>query len=297
MKVVLHVGATKTGSSALQTFLNTNRDVLARDGIWYPKAGIGGTAHHVLAAALHPNAHNLHADSLPPPEARPAWFRDTMAGIEAEARARKASCILLSSEYLWGQFRPEFYQAWAEALAFADVVVYAVVRSPEDWVPSSYIQAVKGGASYSLAEWFDEAQRIGTRGTDFATVLRGWAVMSPDVSLQTRDYSMLNGGHRLFADILEVAGLRTFDAARYAFPARPINPSPSPEALRMMLAINRSNLAPEFQSKLRTLILTFMGKKKPGALWDNVDPDALSQIETYYADVRRTLEQDFHMRL
>lgn len=57
MKVLLHIGQSKTGTSAIQAFLTLNRDRLARAGIIYPSVRVGGTnvdlgAHNAIADAI-----------------------------------------------------------------------------------------------------------------------------------------------------------------------------------------------------------------------------------------------------
>src|ERR1700744_5933867 len=52
MRYVLHIGTNKTGTSTLQHYLGTNRDMLKSQGIWYPTIGKFRYAHHDLADAI-----------------------------------------------------------------------------------------------------------------------------------------------------------------------------------------------------------------------------------------------------
>src|ERR1700744_1648279 len=52
MRYVLHIGTNKTGTSTLQAYLGTHRDVLQSQGIWYPTIGKFRYAHHDLADAI-----------------------------------------------------------------------------------------------------------------------------------------------------------------------------------------------------------------------------------------------------
>ncbi|HJK96224.1 MAG TPA: hypothetical protein RMF84_03335, partial [Polyangiaceae bacterium LLY-WYZ-14_1] len=91
MRLVLHIGSTKTGSSALQTTLYRRREeVLAAARALYPAHGVVPTAgaHHLLAAALHPNAWRMHADMIG--EDRAAFFANTAAAIRAQVEATGA---------------------------------------------------------------------------------------------------------------------------------------------------------------------------------------------------------------
>lgn len=53
MEVVLHIGTNKTGTSAIQSFLHHNPQLLSEHDILYPRTGRGSdTGHHTLAETL-----------------------------------------------------------------------------------------------------------------------------------------------------------------------------------------------------------------------------------------------------
>jgi len=64
MKITVHIGSTKTGSSALQMHLAQAREGLREFGVLYPEFGTKSNAHHVLFAAAHPGAWGMHKDVL-----------------------------------------------------------------------------------------------------------------------------------------------------------------------------------------------------------------------------------------
>src|ERR1041385_6005831 len=58
MKLYLHIGTEKTGTTAIQTFFRENRDALIERGVLYPQAG--GPQNHtgLAAAAMKPETIN-----------------------------------------------------------------------------------------------------------------------------------------------------------------------------------------------------------------------------------------------
>ena len=64
MKITVHIGSTKTGSSALQMHLYSARSALEDVGVCYPDMGVKSNAHHVLFASAHPGAWGMHRDVL-----------------------------------------------------------------------------------------------------------------------------------------------------------------------------------------------------------------------------------------
>ena len=95
VKIVLHIGRHKTGSTAIQNFLFENRQVLLnRFGVLYPETGLIMGAHHLAAWSLQ--------EPLTSPWALSIGFHEQaeelFPGIFQEAKTAGASTLLLSSE-------------------------------------------------------------------------------------------------------------------------------------------------------------------------------------------------------
>ncbi|MEN6306515.1 MAG: hypothetical protein ABFD91_02065, partial [Anaerohalosphaeraceae bacterium] len=91
-KLYLHIGAGKTGTSALQQFFFQNRHILQSHHITYPEIGIHNFAHHCLATSCYepkerqffmPNADTQSVDD----------YLEQVIALPGD--------VLLSSEYLW----------------------------------------------------------------------------------------------------------------------------------------------------------------------------------------------------
>ena len=57
MKILLHIGQPKTGTSAIQTFLSANRKALRIAGVLYPSVPVKGLVFHL-------RNHNTVANAL-----------------------------------------------------------------------------------------------------------------------------------------------------------------------------------------------------------------------------------------
>lgn len=139
-QLILHVGTTKTGSSALQSALALSIDVLAAQGIHYPD-------HQRLEAARlgHITAGNVTADTF----------------VETARSARDAGFdrVLMSSEDLFRHLG-QTPEVLAEVAGFYDeVTCIAYLRDPIDWILSDYGQLIKrGGATLTLDEYLEVAR-------------------------------------------------------------------------------------------------------------------------------------------
>ena len=255
VRVVLHIGSTKTGSSALQAALHERRADLASIGAHYSASGVAAGAHHVLAASIHPGAWRMHADALP--EDRDAYFASTVATIKEEAAALGAHSILLSSEYFWGSFPAQLYKRFAEAFRPATFEVVAFVRRPDEWVASSYLQAVKSGEHRPFNEWFEHVMGRWTSGLQYFRVINRWNYFLGAEKVHVLRYADTKANvYKAFCDALELQPDTTA-------PIRSVNPSPSAESVGLLLAINRSEMDDAEKAAQRRRIMLSQGAGAP----------------------------------
>lgn len=131
-QLYLHIGMGKTGTTALQEFLWTNKKLLASNGICYPSIGVKSGAHHLLSPHV------------------PAFLKDVWEFISVDTWAPKLTKvphdkILLSSELM----------AWADediAVRFCEsvrewfeprIVIY--LRRQDHLIMAGYNQQIKAG--------------------------------------------------------------------------------------------------------------------------------------------------------
>jgi hypothetical protein len=89
MRIILHIGVYKTGTTAVQSFLARNRSALTERGILYPESFTRFDAHHPLPWAL--GVGHLDKD----PSVRPD---EVVRAILQEAESAGADTVILSSE-------------------------------------------------------------------------------------------------------------------------------------------------------------------------------------------------------
>lgn len=152
LRVSLHIGSTKTGSSALQHILYANRAALEEAGVLYPDIGIVSNAHHALLGSIHPGAWALHKDRYDIEKFD--YFRRGVGQAIEQALAKDCKHLVLSSEYFWGHFGPNVYATVREALSGCSVRVFCCLRDVRHWRESSYPQALKNGEMRDYKVWY-----------------------------------------------------------------------------------------------------------------------------------------------
>ncbi len=152
MRILLHIGQSKTGTSAIQAYLTLNRDHLLQAGVLFPSVKIGGLSidlesHNAVASALvglNPYPH-LTADQ---------YFDQFFH----QARRSGADRMILSAEHFFGG-DPRIYnmpdestyyaryrakvEALAKYLKGHEVSVLTYLRPQVDWLASTISHTIR----------------------------------------------------------------------------------------------------------------------------------------------------------
>jgi SAM-dependent methyltransferase len=233
VKILLHIGWHKTGSTAIQQFLHANRAaILERTGTLYPRAGIHTVAHHLAAWSLH--------EPLDNPWAREIGFNGTpeqvFGEIFEEARQAGARAIILSSEVFCSISRYRISRL-AEMLAGHEVRVVAYLRRQDEYVESAYKQAVRG--HMRLAKPFGHFADLQLeRGRlDYEAHFGEWERQFPGVAVTLRPYDRERFPERnIVLDFMRLAGIPA--AGDWVQSTSDINPSLSAQSARALAWIN-----------------------------------------------------------
>lgn len=152
MKVLLHIGQSKTGTSAIQAFLTLNRLSLQEAGVLYPAVKVGGM--HIDLGA-----HNAVADSLVGMSRFPHLNADQyFSQFFKEAQRIDAKLLILSAEHffggeprIWAVASDEEYfrlyrqklERLATYLKGHDVSLLVYLRPQLDWLASAACHTVR----------------------------------------------------------------------------------------------------------------------------------------------------------
>lgn len=190
--VVLHIGAPKCGSSAIQRFCVSRREALLQHGYYYPEHSLdvnGVSGGHTQVAGALVNGKREQA-------------RTTFRRFLEEARAHDA-CLLLSAEALYGQ-----HAALAEFCDGLAVRVVGFLRNPVEYLLANHNQGIKRHMS---------TQRLGEAVSEFlhrptghlvGAPLLQWADAFGDESCTFKPYrSPSSGGAMVEREFLSALGL------------------------------------------------------------------------------------------
>ena len=169
-RVVIHVGASKTGSSFVQHLLDQNRPALLRQGIWAPEFGI-------YRQPGRPHKIGGHSQFFKSARQNNSDMRNALeSGLEQ--LGPDIHTVVISSE---GCFLSEGTDALADYLADHNPELLLYLRRQDDWANSQYAEFAAGGAltrtALSAEEWL---ARPWTRNRlDYERFLRRWMEKLP----------------------------------------------------------------------------------------------------------------------
>ncbi len=193
MKLYLHVGMTKSGSTSIQNAFSEHREaILEKYGIAYPEAGTSFQNHHELYTLL----------CGPEPEPVLKYLENACE----TARRMGARAVLLSSEdiFLLPNL-PEKMQYLTDALrALKDVEtrIVFVVRHPRTWMRSHIAQLLSNGA-FALDEYSD---RYAELPQNLVQCIRAYRALDPGTPFLSYGGATANGTLiRDFFALLDVA--------------------------------------------------------------------------------------------
>ncbi|MEA2017641.1 MAG: hypothetical protein U9N59_04265 [Campylobacterota bacterium] len=179
MKLTLHIGHGKTGTSAIQSLLALNTDLLEEYDICYPKNETFASAKKGYVTSGNLNGPGKYNKS-----------------IYEKTKDKVKNHYLFSNESIMSQILADFATLKQLEKDF-DLELILYCRNPLDHAFSSYGQGVKrGGYTMSISDWID-SYNTPQRVVDMIKLCN-----ESSVSLQLINYSKIDSIEKSFCDVL-----------------------------------------------------------------------------------------------
>ncbi len=291
-RIILHLGAPKTGSTSLQYYLSENREVLESAGVVYPERMIQGGQVDPLHTHLVQMRTRRNPDDA---------FDAARVRLAALFEARGAHSLLLSNESLLGEpyhdDKPGFFphhEKWIGELVRLfdgyEVQVIYFIRNFTTFLPSYYVQYVRRGGTKTLREFCDHVTGGNLSWCPLIDSLRA-AFGSSNVrvfehtALREHPAETVRGVFGRY-----VSGLPDFCASSYNQ-----NPSVGNNILAVYRLLNRifaalvpsareRHLRPKMRQYLFGPLALMSGNRRPG-----LEADLASKLREIYARDRKAL--------
>ena len=167
MKLLIHVGTEKTGSSYLQKLCGRNREFLQENGIWFPSAG--KYEKMLQQHTISPG----NADELDGYIRDLKWAKVSswlLARVD-EAQERGCKGLLLSNELLFAALSSagavnQFASAAAKA-GINESSSLLMIRDPIDQALSLYKHRAKSGTTREIQTWLERGYFLPNQLSEF----------------------------------------------------------------------------------------------------------------------------------
>lgn len=230
-KLYLHIGANKTGSSAVQEFLSKNRLALEAQGYCYPKLGEIHHAHYGISSAFGcgPNGPGVEPVAL-----------DVLSKKLLEECGNN-NCIISSEYFITLKNASTVLDELSKSF---DLEIIAYFRRHDLWYESLYNQAVKtvinppwgkGIEAYLNYQW-----KKGSQTFDYLSIINIWKEHE-GIKLNVRPYekeSFKNGD--IVDDFMSVVDINISEGFQRS--STTINSSIPLELLDFIDSVNRSDV-------------------------------------------------------
>ena len=256
LRLFLHIGMNKTGSTAIQHALAANASRLKRHGLLYPETGrIRADAHYLLSQVLG-FSHRLSKAAR-----EPGIETALEPRIREEAERTRCAQVVMSSEafVIPGDIArvKAFFADW-------DCRIVLYLRRHDHWWASSYSQGV---ASVEAPPWesgFENYIAVQRRRPDkgnYRLLIESWAQHFGEENLIVRPYEREQNRPNIAADFLQAIGHAALAAELGGdLPAR--NESLGERELLMIDTIQRAGLDKALRKQLVTGIRQRKGQQK-----------------------------------
>jgi len=168
MKLYLHIGIEKTGTSSIQSFLHENRKLLLEKyKILYPVTGLWvDKSHHDLAfSAINSK---LHTDN-------PKNFDSLFMELTDEIEQSNCESVLISSEIFRGLHETIYFDIFIRKLQtyFSEIELLVFLRDQPYWLLSMYNQYVKD-LSIGYCDKFENFYELMKDKMDYLNMIDRW---------------------------------------------------------------------------------------------------------------------------
>lgn len=286
----IHIGAPKTGTTAIQHHLLANREILARKfGVLYPRGGLLGAGHHIIGAAVFPErSYRLKGVS------REEALQRSIDDVRMEIEESEPNTVILSTEYLWGELSSDNILKLLNPFRNCRIRIIAYLRRQDLLAQSLYVQAVKGGLSEPFPVWLERVTGGGKAGFDFHKVLSAWTTAGIPAEVVVRIYEKSQLKTDICSDFLATVSQQEISLP----PARSqvVNPGPDRATVELLRLVSGKLKDPKLGAIVRKKILSNSASRALFAPLSYLSSNEAASFMSRFADVNARVARDFLKR-
>lgn len=286
MKLILHIGTHKAGSSAIQHFLSHNRERLREGGFCYPELGNGQAGHHDVAWVIRSSA----GGKIPK-----AVDQSVLSKLRRQLDRGDCHTAIVSSEEFEFATTPDQLRSIRKQLPAESTKIVVYLRRQDKYLVSEYGQHLKMPETRYSGSIHDFYMRYDFSGRfNYLRALTRWANVFGTENLIVRPFepSQFENGD-LFGDVRLAFGLA--DIALEVPKDLKVNKGLSGPACVLLSHANRHDLDPEAHRALVELLYRHEAALDAMA-FDLLSPRNVHDLMAKFEDSNRQVAETYLAR-
>jgi hypothetical protein len=286
IKLYIHIGSGKTGTSAIQAFLNNNRTILFSDhSCLYPNTDATGKGYRKGQCRNHLDFFKNKSESE---------ITEKIRDIIAFSRKNKVKKIVFSWEGLFE--RQKLAQPIKAAVAESDDIdpyVILYLRRQDHWLESAWKQWFAAKEKYTDFNHFIDTYAIGWKDS-----LAFWSDIFGQNNIIIQPYESAQLKEGLISNFLKKTGIEYGDSYWVGVEKQDYNPGLHEDIIEI-LYLNRDFYPDGNSSALENFLsrsLPDAYKKKPFERYSLLSPQKRIEILNRYEPVNRSIAHNFLQR-
>ncbi len=227
MRVVIHIGVHKTGTTYLQAALARNANWLLANSIYYRPTGFGQTSHYLTVKRFSGNSEDARLG------------KEELHSLIEDAQRSASKVLLISSEMLCEQ-RVDV-DSFISVLSDFPTTVIAYMRRPDDLVISAYNQIVRD-ENHRRTNPLSDAHRA--YDPSYKLILSRWMRPNLELVLAPYDRSQWVGG-AITKDFLYMLGLDDYSNFDFSIDENESNASLPASLIEVLRRANHIKMSRE----------------------------------------------------
>lgn len=286
MQIFIHIGTNKTGTSAIQHFLNSNREELTKRGLFYPSAGCTGDAHYDISRLL-----GFDHGKQPAPDAERKAF---LKRFKAEAeRSQCEKCVISSENFIL----PKNVGLVRELFSDFDCRIVVYFRRHDHWWLSAYNQATKMVANPPWMRGFEGFLNFNQKRNplygNYRALLDRWEKVFGQENIIVRPFEKEQNQPNIIADFLSAIGCAELYALFSESDILQVNRSPDARSIFLIETFQRMNVDDNVRRSLIDHVMKNADQKGNGQI---LSPEIRKRLVDEKAEQYKHIAQEYMKR-
>ena len=286
MKLYLHIGIEKTGTSSIQSFMDKNRKKLLNNyGLLYPKTGLWfDKSHHELAFSVinqdRYDSAGIDMDTM---------FNNLM--IEAN-NSKECKSVLISSEIFRSIHKREEFDIFIKKIKslFDEIEIILFLRDQSYWILSMYNQYVKD-PNIKYYHGFNSFYNMFENDLNYLNIIMKWENEFGSKNIKIFKYYEKNNNEKR-SSIDMVLNYLNIEKTKLDTPEIGLqNISFNRIEFELYKHFNRFNIEPELREKLNRIIHEKYGNEKIDYLIGEYSIISLREKKCIYEKFKKSNEE------